>query len=254
MAADHPWEVLDLRKERDLVVERNQFFVVFAHAIAISLHFLCPRDHQAEVSGFRQLRQFRGFRRRQNLGLHSHGLKMLRRSLTASRVHRSDKLCVREKLLLHTGVFPAHRTVYNCSSRPLRDLARCADAYRAVDDRDFGPEKLDVARRLAHKILDLRGVANVQNVDWPDLPGWRRNIHARHIVMPLDDLEQGLAHFSQANDNDSLLRVHCGLLLDTDIFGVCRFVVSENASPRDPMGMSPGRRAGLCLSRLPNCR
>src|SRR5262249_44558572 len=155
---------------------------------------------------------------------------MLRSLLAANRVHRSDKLCVREELLLHTGVFPAHRTVYNRSSRPLRDVTRCANANRAIDNRQFGSEELDVARRLAHKILDLKRVANVQNVDWPDLSGWRRNVHARHIVMRLEDLEQGLAHFSQANDDDSLLRAHCGLLLGTAIFGVLEFVVSRNAS------------------------
>ena len=62
MTTDDPGEILDGRQVYDFLIERDDFIVILARMITISLKLLRPCDQQAEISGFGELRQLGGLR------------------------------------------------------------------------------------------------------------------------------------------------------------------------------------------------
>src|SRR2546429_8131120 len=105
---------------------------------------------------------------------------MLRGALAGDRIHRSHELRVAEEFLEHARVLTAYRTVYHGSARSLGYGSRRPDRYRAVDDRQTGAEKLDIAGSLADKGLDLERVADVPGVERLELLRWRVRLHFPH--------------------------------------------------------------------------
>src|ERR1041384_6146635 len=88
-------------------------------------------------------------------------------------IQRPNELCVTAHFLHHARMLSTNRTVDHRCPRSLSHRPRRANCHRAVDDRQSGLEKLDIACSLANKILDLEGVADMQNVGIPDPLRWR---------------------------------------------------------------------------------
>jgi hypothetical protein len=74
------------------------------------------------------------------------------------------------------------------------------DSDRAVDHGQCRLEKRDVPGRLANKVLNLEGVADVHYINVIERPH-RRDIHTDDVVTFGNQLEQGLANFAQSDDD-----------------------------------------------------
>src|SRR5712672_1902606 len=165
MTADDSREILRSRQESNLIVKGSNFLIALVHSVAISLHFLCPRDQQSEICGLRQLCQFRRLRTRQNASLQANRLEVLSGILAICRIDCSHELGVRPELFAHSHVFAANRAVRYGSSAPSRDRSRCSYSHSAVDDRQYRPEQFNVTDCFADEVLNLERKAHMQNIN-----------------------------------------------------------------------------------------
>src|ERR1700686_1197476 len=106
----------------------------------------------------------------------------------------AQKLCIGAKLFQHMSVLTAHRAIDYRSARPDGDCPCGSDCDRAVDHSECRLEKRYVPGRLAHKVVNLEWVANMQHIDFIDGPH-RRDIHTDGLVIFGNELEQRLANF-----------------------------------------------------------
>src|SRR5262249_12398993 len=95
----------------------------------------------------------------------SNRLKMLCGALSRGCVDCAHELRVVTKVLEHVGMLSTHGAVHDRRTRSLGHCARGSNPYRAVDNRQAGFEKVDIARGLADKVLDLERVADMQDVN-----------------------------------------------------------------------------------------
>src|SRR5215467_9613278 len=117
MPPNYAWEVLDRRKERDLVVQRDDFVVVRAYSIAISFNLLRPCNHDSKIGCLGQFGQFSSFRRRKSPRPEPGGLKMRCGLVSGGSIQRSDELRIVVHFLLHMLVLAAHRTMNHIGTR-----------------------------------------------------------------------------------------------------------------------------------------
>src|SRR5439155_20482012 len=94
VAADDSREIFDRRQKSDFLVEGRDFIVILAQLIAVTFDLLPVRNDHSEVRGFGKLGKLRSFRRRQDFGLHAHGLKVLRCPLAVGWIDGADELRV----------------------------------------------------------------------------------------------------------------------------------------------------------------
>src|SRR5579864_2358256 len=86
------------------------------------------------------------------------------------------------ELVQHANVLAAHRAMYDLGPSALCDGSRCSNGHCAVNDRQGRPEKFDIAGCFADEVLDLEGIADVQDIDPTDRLKRRRKVHTNGIV------------------------------------------------------------------------
>src|SRR5579864_8411996 len=116
-------------------------------------------------------------------------------------IDRSHKLGVELDLLQHANMLAAHRAIDHGSTGSLGNCARSPDSHCAVDDGQCRSEILDVARGLAGEILDLERVADMHHIDLVD-PSDRGDIHAEHLMVLGNELEQRPTYLTESDDYD----------------------------------------------------
>src|SRR6266403_3030916 len=119
MTANDTRKVLDRWKEFYFFPERDDFVVLLAGLVAIPFDLLRPRDHHAEVSRFRELSQFGGFRGRKNLGFQAYRFEMSGSQLASCGIHRTHEFRIVTHLLEHARVLAPHGTVHHRGPRSL---------------------------------------------------------------------------------------------------------------------------------------
>jgi hypothetical protein len=65
-------------------------------------------------------------------------------------------------------MFAANWAVHDRRTRSLSHGSRRSNTHRAVNNRQRGPETLDVTGSYSNEILDLKRVADVQDIDLRD--------------------------------------------------------------------------------------
>src|SRR2546428_4968116 len=101
---------------------------------------------------------------------------MSRGLLSGCRIHPTHELRVVQELLEHARMLAAYGTMDNGCARSLGYCTRRPDCHRAVDNRQAGPEELDIAGGLADKIIDPERVTDMHDIDTAKSFGWRRKI------------------------------------------------------------------------------
>src|SRR4029450_62419 len=204
VAADDSREVLHRRKKCDLFIDRDNLVVIQAQVIAIPLHLLGPGNHQAEVGGLSELREFGGLWRREDPGFHAQRLEVSGSPLAHSWGKRSDELRIVKKGLDHANVLAAHRTVHHGGAGSLRNGARRPNCYGAVDNRQRRFEMFDTACDFTHEILDLERKGDVHDVDPLELFHHGLDVHADRLVMSARDFKKRSPHLSKPRNNNFL--------------------------------------------------
>ena len=186
--------------------------------IAVPLHLLSPGNHQAEVGGLSELREFGGLWRREDPGFHAQRLEVSGSPLARSWVKRSDELRIVKKVLDHPNVLAAHRTVHHGGAGSLRNGARRPNCYGAVDNRQRRFEMFDAACGFTHEIFDLERKADVHDVDLLELFHHGLDVHADRLVMPACDFKKRSPHLSKPHNNNFLGFSHVPeILTDSNI-------------------------------------
>src|SRR6266480_1867860 len=119
-------------------------------------------------------------------------------------VKRSDKFCVMQHLPLHAGMLASNRTVYNGSSGFNRDTAGGSGSYGTVDHGESRPVLANVFQHLLNERVVLEREADMHDIASRDR---RRQIdvNTERLMLALNDLQQGFADLSEADDDDSLV-------------------------------------------------
>src|SRR5215510_52535 len=104
---------------------------------------------------------------------------MLRGTLPRGQINRAYELCVVAKMLEHVGMLSEHGAVHDRCTRTLGHCTRRSHPHRAVDDRQSGVEKLDIAGGLSDKVLDLERIADMEDVNTFGQARGSRDVHAQ---------------------------------------------------------------------------
>src|SRR5438094_5621328 len=128
----------------------------------------------------------------------------------------TDELHIVRQLLHHTRVLSPHGAVHHWHGYELAHRPGGPHGNSAVDDHHFGAIPLHISRSDNGKLLDLRRVADMQELDRPTDVA-RREVDSLHSVRPLEHLQQRSPHFSQSEDHTyrfrggpgSLSGLHC---------------------------------------------
>jgi hypothetical protein len=100
-----------------------------------------------------------------------------------------------------------HWAVHNSFICSLGYRSCRTDRYGAVDDRQSWPKTLNVSCRLTDKILDLKRVADVQDVDLLNSLD-RRDIYPNSVMVIGKELKERLPDLSESDDNNLILLSH----------------------------------------------
>src|ERR1700730_5668273 len=121
---------------------------------------------------------------------------MLCGRLAGGGVYGPHEFRVGAEFLEHSRVLATHRAVYDRGAGPLCHRSCGPNCHGAVNNRQPGLEKIDVAGGLTHKVLDLEREADMQNINLPYRPGRRRDVHADDIVVLRKEFKEWPANLS----------------------------------------------------------
>jgi hypothetical protein len=99
--------------------------------------------------------------------------------------------------------------VHHSGTGSLGYCTRGSDSDGAVDNRHLGLKKLDVTGSLSDKVLDLKRVADMQNIDLADWFGGGRDIYPDDLVVPREEFKERPPYLSESDDNDLIVFPHC---------------------------------------------
>ena len=106
-----------------------------------------------------------------------------------------------QHFLLHPDVLTSNRAVYNCGSGFNRNVAGRARSNSAIDYGESRPVLLNVFHYLPNEVSALKWETNMHNVTLRDRCGLI-DVYTEGLISALQDLQQGLADLSQANNDN----------------------------------------------------
>ena len=98
----------------------------------------------------------------------------------------------------------ANGAIHHCGAGFNRDSARCSRSNSAIDYRKSGPVLIDVLQHLCNEVAILEWKTNMHYVTFRDRCRLI-NIYAECAIPALHNLQQRLANFAQAHDDNGLI-------------------------------------------------
>ena len=109
-----------------------------------------------------------------------------------------------EHLLLHAGVLPANRAVYDDGSGFNRNAAGGPGSHRAIDCGQSRSIPVNIFYHLSNELVVLEREADMHNIALGHR-GRQIKVYAERLMLALNNLHQRVADLSQADDDRNLL-------------------------------------------------
>ena len=160
-----------------------------------------PGNQHAKIGGLGEFGQFAGFGCGEDFGAHAQAGEVLAGAAAVLGIERADEFDVLAELFFHAGVFAADGAVDDGGAGALGDAAGGARGDGAVDDGEGRPVFGEVTHGGIDELVSVagEGETEVDDVAGGDVAGGF-DIQAVGLVLFADDFEQGLADFTDADD------------------------------------------------------
>jgi hypothetical protein len=102
-------------------------------------------------------------------------------------------------------MFAAYWAAHNRGAGALCNVSSCSNSNRAVDDCELRVETFDVANGLPYEVLDLKGVANMENPHLVNFPGERSYVYSDRAIVPGSELKERFSNFTEPGNHYTTL-------------------------------------------------